>query len=75
MDQHLGIGLPLDFGSEVLWADPGVHVALAHPDVQLASCLPFDMSSQEHVREEQDLLLFGDRTHHLDRVGRGTADV
>ena len=61
---------------EVRGVDAGVHVALAHPDVDVlpARHAPH-VRAEEHVGEEEDLLVGGDRVHDLDRVARRAAVV
>jgi hypothetical protein len=56
--------------------DGGVDVALAEPGAQIgAAGHPLDVRAEEHVRQEQHLLLGRQRVHDLDRVGGGAADV
>ncbi len=62
--------------TNVLRIDAGVHVTLAHPDVHvLAPGQAADVRAEEHVGEEENLLLGGNRVHDLDRVARRAAVV
>ena len=76
VDHHLGVRMRSHLVSDILRRDACVHMALAHPDVDvLAARLAFHMRAEELVREEQDLGVFGDAAHDIGSVGRGAADV
>src|SRR5699024_7645296 len=73
---HLRVGLGLHSLSEGVAVDPGVHVALAHPHVDvLAAGGALDVGAEELVGKEEDLLLLGDGADHVGGVGGGAADV
>ena len=56
--------------------DAGVHVTLAHPHVDvLAPGHPPHVRAEEHVGQEEDLLVGGDGVHDLHRVARRAAVV
>ena len=75
MDHQLGIGELGEAGLQVGGLDAGVHVALPHPHLQLASRLALHVGREEHVGEEEDLPVRGDRLHDLDGIGGGAAVV
>ncbi len=75
MDEELRARVGLEGSPDLRGADARVHVALPHPDVHLAAGDLLDVGPQEHVGEEEDLPVLGDRLHHRHRVGRGAADV
>ncbi len=76
MHVHLGVGLGLHAFAQGVAVDTGVHVALAHPDVDvLAAGDPLDVGAQELVREEEDLLVLRDGADDVGGVGGGAADV
>ena len=54
---------------------PGVDVALAEPDRQLAAGHLLEPEAEVHVRQEEDLLLRRDRLDHRLRVARRAAVV
>src|SRR3546814_5600065 len=65
-----------DWSSDVCSSDLGVDVTLAHPHMNvLASGHPPHVRTQEHVRQEQDLLPGGNRLDDLDRVPRRAAVI
>ena len=76
MDQELGAGMVLPLLRDVLGIDPGMHVTLPHPDVNvLSSGHASYVRAEEHVGAEKNFLVGGDRLDDLDRVARGTAVV
>ena len=76
MDEEVGVGVRVGLGSQLVTVDPGVHVALARPDVDVvAAGLPFDVRAEELVRKEQHIAIGIDRRHHVDSVRRRAADV
>ena len=76
MDEQLGLGLGGRLAAQLGRADPGVHVALAEPDVHVGPAGdPLDVGAQELVGQEQHLPVLRDGRHDLRRVGRGTAQV
>src|ERR1700716_4049868 len=64
-----------DGGVDVIGFDAGVHVALPHPDVHLAAGDALQVGAQEHVGEEEDLLVLGDASDDLLGVAAGAAVV
>jgi len=86
VDQELGLRVLGSGSLDVLGANPGVHVALAVPDVEAGptvgvvaqSRLTLDESTEPHVGPEEDLclgaVLAPDVLDHLHRV-RGRAAV
>ena len=60
-----GVGLP---ARDVLRTDPGVDVALAHPDPELPARDLLEPEPEEHVGEEEDLGVLGDRLDDALRV-------
>ena len=56
MDQKLRLRVETALQANVLRVDPGVHVALAHPDVHvLAPGDPAHVRAEEHVGEKENL--------------------
>ena len=55
--------------------DAGVHVTLARPDVHGATRHLLEVRAEEHVGQEQDLFVFGDRADHALGVAGGAAVV
>ena len=58
VDVEVGLGIGLDLVTQLGGGDVGVHVALAHPDVDVvASGHAAHMGTEELVRTEEDLLV------------------
>ena len=62
VDEELGVGRLCLPARDVLRADPRVHVALAHPDAQLATRDLLEPEPEEHVGAEQDLRVLREST-------------
>jgi hypothetical protein len=79
VDHELGARVGVAHRGDVRGADPGVHVALAVPDVHAAPGDALDVGPQPHVRAEQDLhvlaVLLPDVLDHAHGVRRGAAVV
>ena len=59
VDEQLGVGRLLVPALDVLGPDARVHVALAHPDRQLATRHLLQPDAEEEVGQEEDLLIPG----------------
>ena len=68
VDEELRVGRLVLPALDVGRADAGVHVALPHPDVQLAAGDALEPDPQVHVRKEQDLAVGRDGFDHCTRV-------
>ena len=68
MHEQLGVGIVVVPALDVLGPDAGVHVALAHPEHQLAPGHLLEPEPEEEVGQEEDLLIGGDRLDHRSRA-------
>src|SRR5207245_9720354 len=76
VDEQRGVGLSGRLTAQLLRADPGVHMAFAHPDVDVvAPGLAADMRAEELVGEEEHLAFGRYRRDDLYRVRRRAAPV
>ena len=70
VDVELGVGSGRNLRGQLGAVDPGMHVALAGPDVQVRPAGdPLHVRAEELIGQEQHLPVRGDRVHHLDGVG------
>src|SRR5580692_739125 len=76
MDEQRSVGLGGRLTAQLLRADPGVHMAFAHPHVDVvAPGLAADMRAEELVGEEEHLAFGRYRRDDLYRVRRCAARV
>ena len=76
MDEQLRLRVGGRLAAQFGRADPGVHVALAHPDVHVrAAGHPLHVGAEELVGQEQDLPFRREGRYDLRRVGRRAAQV
>src|ERR1700751_1252780 len=76
MYEQGGFSLGVCLTAQLLRADPGVHMAFAHPDVDVAAPgLAADMRAEELVGEEEHLAFGRYRRDDLYRVRRCAAHV
>ncbi len=76
MDQHLGVGMRRTLGIERIGVDALVHMALAHPDLDLpVGPHPPHVGAQEEVGQEQDAPVFRHGIDHVQHVATGAAVV
>src|SRR5207244_12102124 len=76
VDEQRGVGLSGRLTAQLLRADPGVHMAFAHPDVDVvAPGLAADVRAEELVGEEEHLALGRYRRDDLYRIRPRAAHV